>query len=54
MNTLEEWTKDVVAELGLAKAVDRDLVLDPGPRKGRVCSRQDQCAGLRGTCGVMS
>lgn len=28
MSTLEEWTQAVVAELGLADAADRDLVLD--------------------------
>ncbi len=28
MNTLEEWTQAVVAELGLTNAADRDLVLD--------------------------
>jgi len=28
VNTLEKWTQAVVAELGLANAADRDLVLD--------------------------
>jgi hypothetical protein len=28
MNTLDEWTQAVVAELGLTNAADRDLVLD--------------------------
>ncbi len=28
MNTLDEWTQAVAAELGLTNAADRDLVLD--------------------------